>query len=106
MLSAAASVSTVRFSTLEVVLVVTSLALMRCTAEVKVLDAKVHTPWPLAVVVPNLVAPSYTSTCPLSVAVTPVSVGVMRLVMVSPLAPLSLALTKAGEFIPAFTVKV
>ena len=108
MLSAAASVSTVRFSTLEVVLVVTSLALMRCSPGARLaVGVKVHTRLASAVALPSKMPPSNTCTLPLAVRATPVRVGAVRLVMASPTVPLSLALAKAAKPIwVASTVKV
>ena len=104
MLSAAASVSTVRFSTPEVVLVVTSLALMRCSPGARLaVGVKVHTPLASVFTVPSKVAPSNTCTPRLALLVTatPVSVGAVRLVVASPAVPLSLVLARLGRPISA-----
>jgi len=100
---AAALVSIVRLSALEVTFAVTSLAVMLRTTPAALPDkevggVKVHTPVLASdVVVPSKVAPSYTCTEPPLVTATPVKVGTVLRVMPSPAMPLSPLLTKAGK---------
>ena len=99
MLGAAAVVSMVKTKGLEVLLALTSLAVMGCEPLLKLLaGVKVHTPVLASeVVLPSKVVPSYTCTVPFLVTATPVKAGAVLLVMASRKVPLSLALAKAGK---------